>query len=86
VKDQMRAPFALALWSAVKTSCLYTDASAHGLGRFLTQLDDDDPKKEVVIACGSIALTSAQRKYQITRTEALAFIWSLGHFHAYLCA
>ena len=86
VKDQMRAPFTLALWSAAKTSCLYTDASAHGLGCFLTQLDDDDPKKEVVIAFGSIALTSAQRKYQITRTEALAFIWSLGHFHAYLCA
>ena len=86
VKNQMRTPFTLALWSAVKTSCLYTDASAHGLGCFLTQLDDDDPRKEVVIAFGSIALTSAQRKYQITRTEALAFIWSLGHFHAYLCA
>src|SRR5438105_4672659 len=27
-----------------------------------------------------------QKKYHITRLEALAFVWSLGHFHAYLCA
>jgi transposase InsO family protein len=81
----MKDPSVFAIWSPVKTSCLYTDASAIGLGCFLTQLAEDN-KTEVVIAFGSVALTSAQRKYQITRSEALAFIWSLGHFHAYLCA
>jgi hypothetical protein len=52
----MRAPTALALWSAVKTSYLYTAASAKGLGCFLAQLGEDE-KTEVVIALGSIALT-----------------------------
>ena len=56
------------------------------MGCFLTQLDEEDSKKEVVIAFGSIALTPTQIKYHITRLEALAFVWSLGHFHAYLCA
>ena len=84
VKDQIHAPFTLALWSAIKTCCLYTNASVYGLACFLIQLNDDNLKKEVVIAFGSIALTSIQRKYQITRTEGLAFIWSLGHFHTYV--
>jgi len=30
-------------------------------------------------------LTATQKKYHITQLEALAFIWSLGHFHTYLC-
>jgi RNase H-like domain found in reverse transcriptase/Reverse transcriptase (RNA-dependent DNA polymerase) len=85
VKKQIKDPSVLAIWSPVKTSCLYTDASAISLSCFLTQLAEDN-KAEVVIAFGSVALTSAQRKYQITHSEALAFIWSLGHFHAYLCA
>src|SRR5438045_717757 len=54
------------------------------MGCFLTQLNEDG-KTEVVITFGSIALTPTQIKYHITRLEALAFIWSLGHFHAYLC-
>jgi RNase H-like domain found in reverse transcriptase len=41
------------------------------------------PRRRVV-AFGSCALKPAQRKYHITRLEALAFIWTLGHFHAYL--
>ena len=85
IKTQMKSLAVLALWSAVKTSCLYTDSSIKGMGCFLTQLDEDG-KTEVVIAFGSIALTQTQMKYHITRLEALAFIWSLGHFHAYLCA
>src|SRR5439155_9960982 len=83
-KRQMKSLAVLALWSAIKTSCLYTDSSGKGMGCFLTQLDVDG-KTEVVIAFGSIALTSTQMKYRITRLKALAFIWSLGHFHAYLC-
>ena len=85
IKRQMKSLAVLALWSAIKTSCLYTDSSGQGMGCFLTQLDKDG-KTEVVIAFGSIALTPTQIKYHITRLEALAFIWSLGHFHAYLCA
>jgi len=53
-----------------------------GLGCFLTQLGEDG-NTEVETAFGYIAPT---RNYQITRLEALDFIWSLGHFHAYLGA
>jgi hypothetical protein len=64
-----------------ETSCLYTDASERGLGCFMTQLGEDG-HTEVVIAFRSTALTHTQRKYHITRLEALGFIWSLGRFHA----
>jgi hypothetical protein len=84
VKKQMKDPVVLTLWSSVKTSCLYTDASSKGLGCFLTQLSEDN-KTEVIIVFGSITLTSVQKKYQITRAKVLAFIWALGHFHPYLC-
>jgi hypothetical protein len=74
----------LALWNPIKTTVVYTDASLGGLGCFITQLQDDGA--ECVIAFGSHALTTTQSKYHITRLEALAFIWTLGHFHVYLSA
>lgn len=81
VKKQMRSLPILALWSAVKTSCLYMDAAERGLGCFMTQLGEDG-QTEVVIAFHSIALTYTQRKYHVARLETLGFIWSLGRFHA----
>lgn len=42
--------------------------------------------QEVVVAFGSCSLSKAQKQYHITRLEALAFIWTLGHFHLYLSA
>ena len=67
-----------------KHCILYTDACEDGIGCMILQLQDDNT--ECVIAFGSKAFTPAQKRYHITRQEALAFIWTLGHFHAYLSA
>jgi hypothetical protein len=84
IKDQMRQPCTLAVYNPKAVVILYTDACAEGLGCMLVQLQEDG--SEVVVAFGSASLSKAQKQYHITRLEALAFIWTLGHFHLYLSA
>jgi RNase H-like domain found in reverse transcriptase/Integrase zinc binding domain/Integrase core domain/Reverse transcriptase (RNA-dependent DNA polymerase) len=84
IKDQMRQPCTLAVYNPKAVVILYTDACAEGLGCILVQLQQDGT--EVVVAFGSSSLSKAQERYHITRLEALAFIWTLGHFHLYLSA
>jgi hypothetical protein len=84
IKKQMRQPCTLAVYNPKAVVILYTDACAEGLGCMLVQLQED--RSEVVVAFGSCSLSRAQQMYHITRQEALAFIWTLGHFHLYLCA
>src|SRR6202043_3559974 len=78
IKKQMRQPCTLAVYNPKAVVILYTDACAEGLGCMLVQLQED--KSEVVVAFGSCSLSRAQQMYHITRQEALAFIWTLGHF------
>jgi hypothetical protein len=82
VKNQMRSPSTLAIFDFVATAILYTDACDEGLGCMIVQIQDDGV--ETVVAFGSCSLSKAQKRYHISRKEALAFIWSLGHFHLYL--
>ena len=82
IRRTVRRSFRMALWDYRKTTILYTDASLDGLGALIAQLQDDGTL--CVIAFASASLTSAQQNYHITRLEALAFVWSLGHFHVYL--
>lgn len=84
IKDQMRKPCTLAVYNPKANVILYTDACAEGLGCILVQIQNDG--QEVIIAFGSSSLSKAQQRYHITRLEALAFIWTLGHFHLYLSA
>src|SRR5271170_6086672 len=82
VKDQMRSPCTLSVFNIKALVILYTDACDEGLGCMVVQLQDDG--LETVVAFGSSSLSKAQKRYHITRKEAIAFIWSLGHFHLYL--
>lgn len=84
IKEHMPRPCTLAVYNPKAYIILYTDACAEGLGCVLIQLQEDGT--EVVVAFGSSSLSKAQKKYYITRLEALAFIWTLGHFHLYLSA
>ena len=82
VRRMIRMKFRLAIWDPEKTTILYSDACLAGLGALITQIQSDGSL--CVIAFASCALTPMQQNYHITRLEALAFIWALGHFHVYL--
>lgn len=50
----------------------------------IVQLQDDGV--DTVIGFGATILMKAQKRYHISRKEALAIIWSLRHFHLYCSA
>lgn len=60
---------------------LDTDASNHGVGVVLSQVQNGTEK---VIAYYSRVLNKAERNYCITRRELLAIVSSLKSFHHYL--
>lgn len=84
IKDMMRSPCILSVMNFNAVCILYTDACDEGGGCMIVQLQEDEA--ETVVAFGSTSFTKAQKCYHITRKEALAFIWALGHFHLYLSA
>lgn len=65
---------------------LYTDASAHGLGAVLLQLQSDSAGKlkPQIISYAAKTLTDTEKRYPQTHREALGIIWAIERFHLYL--
>ena len=60
---------------------LDTDASAHGIGAVLSQIQNEE---ERVVAYYSSTFSRPERNYCVTRKELLAVVKSVQHFHHYL--
>ena len=65
-----------------KTFYVETDASGYGLGAILEQEQKDGKLHPVAYA--SRSLTPTESRYGVTELEALAVVWALKHFRAYL--
>jgi len=60
---------------------LDTDASNHGIGAVLSQIQDGE---ERVVSYASRLYSNAEERYCITRKELLAVVFFLKYFHQYL--
>ena len=65
-----------------KPFVLETDASIHGLGAILSQINNDNMCHPIAYA--SRALSAQEKRYAITEQETLAVVWAVSHFHSYL--
>ncbi|CAM6090633.1 unnamed protein product [Calypogeia fissa] len=61
---------------------LHTDWSMLGLGAVLTQ--QDEQKKEFVVAFASRSNNGAESRYSSYEGECLAVVWAVAHFRCYL--
>ena len=66
-----------------KETLVLVDASPVGLSAILSQRAKGSNNAQI-IAYGSRALTSTEKRYSQTDKEALAIVWGIEHFHLYL--
>ena len=81
LKDRLTEAPILALPRDEGTYILDTDASDHGIGAVLSQIQDGE---ERVISYASRLYSTAERRYCVTRKELLAVVFFMKQFRQYL--
>ena len=76
------SPKILAPYSPESETFVAADASLHGLGAVLFQIQDDGYRKPVAFA--SRSLTDTEKRYAVIEKEALAATWACEHFADYI--
>jgi hypothetical protein len=82
LKDAVTSDLVLKHPDFTKPFLLVCDASDHGAGAMLAQLDDQHREQPVGFA--SCEFDKCQKKYTTTQKEGLAVVWAAGHFRAYI--
>ena len=82
IKSMLTSAPVLALFDPNHEMILSADASSHGIGTVLLQIQANGVRKP--IAYKSRALTPTKRRYAQIEKEALAFTWACGSLSDYL--
>jgi len=85
--DQVKKSFTvntLAYFNPGWNTEVYSDASPVGLGAILVQVNPQNSSDRVVVAFVSRALSAHEKKYSQVELEALALIFAVERFHAYV--
>ena len=78
----MTSPTALARYEPQRSTIIAADASGHGLGAVLMQVQDNGERRPVCFA--SRALTAVEQRYAVIEKEALAATWACDKFADYV--
>lgn len=82
IKRAMTEAQALGFFNKCDQTSVMVDASPVGLGAILMQTDQKGESR--VVSCASKSLTDTEKRYCQTEKEALAIVWSVERFQAYL--
>ena len=81
IKIELTQPTILALYNPTAETKISADASSHGLGAVLLQLNEFLWQP---VAYASRALTDTERRYAQIEKEALAVTWGCERFSSYI--
>jgi hypothetical protein len=86
LKDSLTSDTVMSYFNHKLETELVVDASPHGVGAILTQIQPTkDGRRDVqIVAYASRALDDVESRYSQTEREALAVRWGVEHFHLYL--
>ncbi|KAK2140620.1 hypothetical protein LSH36_1289g00082 [Paralvinella palmiformis] len=86
LKDSLTSDTVMSYFNHKLETELVVDASPHGVGAILTQIQPtDDGRRDVqIVAYASRALDDLESRYSQTEREALTVRWGVEHFHLYL--
>ena len=82
MKEALRRPPVLAAYDVSRPAIVSADASEHGVGVVLTQIQEDGTRR--LVAAASRSLTDAEKHYAVIEKEALAVTWALEKFSRYV--
>lgn len=82
VKNELSKSVELAVYDPEKETVIQSDASRHGIGATLSQIQIDDTLRMVCAA--SRSLTETQQRYATIEQEALAIVWACEKFRNYI--
>ena len=82
LRKEFESPPVLAAYRPDRETIVATDASNHGVGAILSQIQEDGSRR--LVAAASRSLTSAEQKYAAIEKEALGVTWALEKFSRYV--
>ena len=82
IKELFKEPPVLAAYNSHRETIISTDASNHGLGATLSQVQDDGSRR--LVAAASRSLSETEQRYAAIEKEALGVCWAMEKFSHYI--